>query len=101
MHLHTLRLVRIVAEKRLADDLVALLVASGVRGYTYYDAAGFGQHGHRRGATDADANIIIESLVTDTDAEAILTRVHETFLPRSSLVAYVLEARTLQREKFL
>jgi nitrogen regulatory protein PII len=101
MHLHTLRLVRIVAEKRLADDLVALLVASGVRGYTYYDAAGFGQHGHRRGSSDTDANIIIETLVGDADADAILARVHELFLPRHSLVAYVLEARTLQREKFL
>jgi nitrogen regulatory protein PII len=101
MPMYSLRLVRIVAEKTLLSDVTSLLATLGARGYTYFDAAGFGEHGERTGTTPETANVVIEVLVSEHDAERILHRVEAAFLPRHALIAYVLDARTLRREKFL
>jgi hypothetical protein len=101
MPLYSLRLVRIVAEKVLLAELTTLLGTLGARGYTYYDAAGFGAHGVRTGESPEHTNVIVEVLASEHDAERIMHAVHDAFLPRHALIVYMLEARTLQREKFL
>ena len=100
MHLHPLRLVRIVAEKTLTEQITSLLASLGVRGYTHFDVAGFGEHGVRPGTTPDTANVLIEVLTSEPEAERILLRVQAAFLPQHALIAYALEARALQREKF-
>ena len=101
MHLYSLRLVRIVAEKALTEQITAFLGSLGVRGYTHFEVAGFGQHGARPGTSPETANVLIEALTTEHDAERIMQRVQAQFLPQHALIVYALDARSLQREKFL
>lgn len=101
MPLYSLRLVRIVAEKTLLSDILAVLTSLGARGYTYFDAAGFGAHGMRDGHDASVGNVVVEVLASEHDAEQMLRRVHDTFVPRHALIVYLLDAQTLQREKFL
>ena len=101
MHLYSLRLVRIVAEKSLTEPITTLLSSLGVRGYTHFDVAGFGERGLRPGTTPESANVLFEVLTSEHDAERIMQRVQAAFLPQHALIVYALEARALQREKFL
>ena len=45
--------------------------------------------------------MLFEVLTSEHDAERIMQRVQTAFLPQHGLIVYALEARALQREKFL
>jgi hypothetical protein len=90
-----------VAEKSLTEPLTTLLNSLGVRGYTHFDVAGFGERGVRPGTTPETGNVLFEVLTSEHDAERIMQRVQAAFLPQHALIVYALEARALQREKFL
>jgi len=49
MQLHPLKLVTIVTETVLRDQLLPKLLELGATGYTCYEAMGFGSRGARKG----------------------------------------------------
>ena len=100
MHLHHVKLLRIVAEKRLTADVVRLLTQAGIRGYTILDATGFGAHGERPGGSDDTANVVNEAVAADGKAEVALHHIHEQLFGKSGLIAYLVDAQVMRREKF-
>jgi hypothetical protein len=65
-----------------------------------YDAGGSGEHGDRPATTIDSTNVIIEVLTTEPDGVLMLQRVEEAFLPGAALIAYLLEVRTLRKNRF-
>ena len=100
MHLHRVKLLRIVAEKRLAPEIVQLLEHAGIRGYTILEAIGAGAQGKRLGESDDTANVVIEAVAAEGKAEVALHQVHQQLFAKSALIAYLVDAQVLRREKF-
>ncbi|MCU0634471.1 MAG: hypothetical protein MUE41_06325 [Gemmatimonadaceae bacterium] len=96
-----MKLVRIVAERRALGDIVALLKETGANGYTVTPAIGEGAHGPRLGDADDNSNIVVDCVTSDGRADAILRRVHDELFATHAVIAYVVEARVIRREKFL
>ncbi|WP_337169766.1 hypothetical protein [Gemmatimonas aurantiaca] len=100
MHLHSLRLVRIVADHTVVDEIAALLAATGAHTCVY---------GQVTRAPDTETPeaalrewlVLIEALVSPSDAEAILRVVHDELQPRHAIIAYAVEAYAFLREQRL
>ena len=101
MHLHRVKLLRIVAEARLRDDVVRLLAGAGVHGYTITSVGGSGANGDRLGTTVETSNVLIETVAAEEKALEALGLVHRSLLGRNAVIAYLMDATVLRREKFL
>ncbi|HCT58159.1 MAG TPA: hypothetical protein DGD08_13220 [Gemmatimonas aurantiaca] len=99
MHLHTLRLVRIIADPSQTAAIVALLAARGARTCLHSSVAT--SDPERSRATAQPALTLTESLVSALDAEAILRAVHDELQPYHAAVAYAVEAQAYLREQRL
>ena len=100
MHLHKVKLLRIVAEKRLTADIVRILEHAGVRGYTILAAIGAGAQGQRLGESDDTSNVVVEAVAAEGKAEVALHQVHQQLFAKSAVIAYMVDAQVLRREKF-
>jgi hypothetical protein len=99
MHLHTLRLVRIVADPAHTAAIVALLTARGAHTCLHSSVATSDPE-HAR-STARPAFTLTESLVSALDAETILRAVHDELQPHQAIVAYAVEAQAYLREQRL
>ncbi|HEY0929271.1 MAG TPA: hypothetical protein VGE27_05080 [Gemmatimonas sp.] len=97
MHLHTLRLVRIIADPSLTDAVVALLTARGAHTCLHSSVA----TSDGEVATARPAFTLTESLVSALDAESILRAVHDELQPHHAVLAYAVEAHAYLREQRL
>lgn len=101
MHLHRVKLLRIVADARLREDVLRLLERVGAQGYTVSAAVGSGAHGERTGLNPETANVLIEMIASEERAEEAMKLVHRELLGPNAVIAYLMDAQVLRREKFL
>ena len=101
MHLHRVKLLRIVADARLRADVIHLLERAGARGYTVTLAGGAGAHGERFGLDPETTNVLIEMVAAQEKAEEALQLVHRELFGPNAVIAYLMDAEVLRREKFL
>lgn len=94
-----MKLVTIVTERLLKDQIVALLKRNGCTGFTVSKVEGEGSRGVR--ASDWEGpNLKIESIVSAPTDEAILEELAEKYFENYSLIAWTGDARVLRGEKF-
>ena len=101
MHLHKVKLLRVVASASSQDDVVRVLEGAGVRGHTISRASGVGSHGTRAGDEPGSGNVIIEVVAAEGTAVDALQAVHRSLFGPHAVIAYLLDAEVLRREKFL
>lgn len=101
MHLHTVKLLRIVSQASLQDEIVRILERAGIHGYTILRAGGAGAHGVRTGETAETSNVVIEAVASEGKALDALSAVHQELFGPHAVIAYLLDAEVLRREKFL
>lgn len=101
MHLHKVKLLRVVTTAALQGEVVRILDAAGIRGYTVIRAGGAGVHGVRTGETPETSNVIVEAVAAEGKAEDALRAVHHELFGPHAVIAYMLDAEVLRREKFL
>lgn len=95
MHLHQLRLIRIVADSSLTADIAGVLAASGVRDAVHLAIAARPSDGAEMLLT------LTEALASPSDAEAALGALHDGLQARHAIIAYAVDAHAFLREQRL
>ena len=94
-----MKLVTVVTEGLLRDQVAALLRRCGASGYTVTRAEGEGSRGVR--ARDWEGpNQRLETIVTAPVAEAILHALSDSYFENYAVVAWVTDVTVLRSEKF-
>ncbi|MBI3790033.1 MAG: hypothetical protein HY275_04050 [Gemmatimonadetes bacterium] len=101
MHLHKVKLLRVVITASLQGEVVRILDAAGIRGYTVLNAGGAGAHGVRVAGDHERGNVVIEAVAAEGKAKDALEAVHRELFGPHAVIAYLLDAEVLRREKFL
>ena len=100
MKLSSCKLVTIIAEAALEEDLVEALGRIGVRGYTLSEARGRGAHGVRDSSFTLTANLRIE-IVCDADvAQDIASEMSTRFYDHYAMILFVSDVDVLRPDKF-
>ena len=94
-----MKLVTIVTERLLKDQVIALLKRHACTGFTITVAEGEGSRGVR--ASDWEGpNLKIESIVSNRTGEAIVGELAGKFFDNYSLVAWISDVHVLRHGKF-
>lgn len=95
----SLKLVTIIAdevlEKKLIDDVKKL----GAKGYTVGKVHGEGAKGARTSEWEGE-NVRLETLVSKSVAEKIMSHLAERYFPNYTIIAYLSGVEVLRGEKF-
>lgn len=94
------KLVTIVTEKILEDDLIEQFKKMGVKGFTVTDARGEGARGVRSAGWDQSSNIRIEIVCDDIRAEKICSFLQENFYDNYAMIVFIADVLTLRNDKF-
>jgi hypothetical protein len=100
MQLHPLKLVTIVTEKVLRDQIVQQILALGASGCTHDDVQGTGSRGARRDDVFG-GNVRIEVVCAPPVADAILTYVSHNFFERYACIAWVIDASVVRGTRYV
>ena len=94
------KLVTIICEAELENDLVRDLQALDAKGYTITDARGRGARGVRDASWTAGANIRVEVLCDGRIATAIVKHLAHRYYAHYAMVLFVSDVSVLRPEKF-
>lgn len=94
------KLVTIVCEAELENDLVRDLQALEAKGYTITDARGRGARGVRDATWTSGANIRVEVLCDERIAAAIVKHLAHRYYADYAMVMFVSDVAVLRPEKF-
>ncbi len=100
MNLHPMKLVTIICESVLEEQIVNLLTASGAHGHTAFTVRGCGSQGLRSADIAEAGNVQIEVIMKPAAADALLARLHAELFKDFAMVAYVNDIAVLRPEKF-
>ena len=92
--------ITIISERLLKDDLIDLIKEVGAAGFTLTAVEGEGSRGVRAGDWEG-RNVMIETLVSEANADRILVMLNERFMESYAVVAWVTEVAVLRGDKFL
>lgn len=93
-------LITIVTESSLETQLSREFETLGVQGYTITDARGKGGSGSRNAGWDADSNIRIEVICSESMARSIAQLLQKKYYDNFAMVLYSHEVFVLRPEKF-
>jgi hypothetical protein len=93
-------LLTIVTEAVVEQTLLRDFDRLGVRGYTVSDARGKGSRGVRDAAWNEAANIRIEVICAEEQAEILLRHLQERYYADYAMVAFLQDIKVLRPEKF-
>jgi nitrogen regulatory protein PII len=98
--IHPCKLLTVICESGLEEEVAESLAHHGARGYTVTDARGRGAHGLRDGSWSAGANIRFEVLCCETTALALLTMLEDHYFADYYMVAFLSDVQVLRPAKF-
>jgi len=100
MQLHPLKLVTIVTEQILRDQIVQKALEAGASGCTYQDTQGTGSRGAR--CNDVlGGNVRIDIICADNVAEQILTFVSHHFFEHYACIAWVTDVSVVRGSRYV
>ena len=94
------KLLTIICEAGLEQELTDCISAAGASGYTITDARGKGAHGLRDASWSDNANIRIEVLCDEPIASALLDKLINDYYQNYTLVTFVSDVGVLRAAKF-
>jgi hypothetical protein len=94
------KLVTIVAESVLEEQLVAELHQLGARGHTVVPSRGAGSRGMRASDPPGDG-VRIEVVASDAIADRILAHVATRYFPHYAVIAFVTDVHVVRGEKYV
>jgi hypothetical protein len=100
MQLTTLKLVTIICESVLEEQIIETIKSCGGKGYTVVASRGEGSRGMRAGEIPGE-NVRIEALTSPPVAEAIMKEISDSFFQSYSIVCYITDAAVLRGEKYI
>lgn len=100
MHTVGLKLVTIVAEPVLEEQIVELLHRLGARGHTVTDSRGAGSRG-MRASDPPGGGVRIEVVVSAEVADRILDHVAQHYFPNYAVIAFLTTVEVVRGEKYV
>ncbi len=100
MKLYTLKLVTIISDDALTENLTDDIKKLGAKGYTLEVAKGEGSHNTRTSELEGE-NIKLETIVSETVADKIMILLAEKYFEQYGLIAYVQNIDVYRGEKFI
>ena len=97
---HPCKLVVMITEAALEDQLAQDVMRLGAHGYTVADVRGQGSHGQRAGIWGADRSIRMEVLCDPATSLAITRHMEDAYFRNFAMVLYVADVGVLRRDKF-
>lgn len=94
------KLVTIITEKILEDDLIAEIKKLDIKGFTVTDARGEGSRGARSAAWDQVSNIRVEIVCDEAVAERVCDALQKKFYKNYAMILFVTDVSTLRNDKF-
>jgi len=98
--LQTLKLVTIISDDALTQNLIDDVKRLGAKGYTMEVAKGEGSHNSRTFELEGE-NIKLETIVSESVAEKIMNLLAEKYFEHYGLIAYVQNIDVYRGEKFI
>lgn len=95
------KLVVVITEAALEDQLAEDVMRLGAHGYTVSDVRGQGSHGPRPGTWGADRSIRMEVLCDETTSLAITQHVEKSYFRNFAMVVFVADVGVLRPGKFV
>lgn len=100
MILENRKLITIIAEAALENDLVREIERLGARGYTVTDARGKGARGVRNAGWEHSANVRIEVVCTTKTAHDIAAVLKERYYADYAMILFFGDVEVSRPEKF-
>lgn len=100
MQTHTRKLVTIITEAVIEDELGQELQRLGASGFTVIDARGKGHSGDRNTGWEHGANIQVEVICEDSLARAIVDCLEERYYANYAMIIFLTDVEILRPEKF-
>ena len=94
-----LRLVTVVAERIVRDEILDAIRALGATGHTLTDVSGQGTRGVRADTWEG-ASVKIEAVVPHDVAERIAAHVAETYFAHHAVIVYLQDVEVLRSAKY-
>jgi nitrogen regulatory protein P-II 2 len=95
-----LKLITIVAEPVLEEQITFELRKLGARGFTVTASHGEGSRGMRASAVPGDG-VRIEAVVSAPVADRVLDHVAQHYFPRYAVIAFVGDVQVVRGEKYV
>jgi len=95
-----LKLVTIVAERILQDQLVEEITRLGARGHTLTDASGSGSRGVRAHEWEGP-DVKVEAVVSPEVAERIVAHVSARYFEHYAVIVYLLDVEVVRGDKYV
>lgn len=96
----SLKLVTVIAETVLADEITADLVALGAKGFTVTEARGEGSR-HLRAGEIPGQNIKIESVMSERIATNAVNHIAQEYFSHYAVIVYVSDVAVVRGEKYV
>lgn len=100
MNLTNLKLVTIIAESVLEEQLAQELKTLGAKGFTVVASRGEGSRG-TRAAEIPGQNIRLETLVGEPVAERIMDHISRKYFKNYAIICYIVDAAVLRGDKYV
>jgi nitrogen regulatory protein PII len=100
MKLHPMKLITIICESLIEEQVVQLLPELGVHGYTAFETRGSGTQGERRAEMREYGNVQIEVIVKPEVSEPLIQALHDRFFRDFAMVVHESDVRVLRPQKF-
>jgi nitrogen regulatory protein P-II 2 len=99
VQLNTLKLVTIVAEQILLEQITAKALELGATGCTWSESKGQGSRGARK--DEFSGNVRIEIICPPMVAESILTFVSHSFFEHYACIAWITDVSVMRGARYL
>ena len=100
MQLQTLKLVTIVTEQVVREQLVKKILALGATGCSWGEVQGTGSRGARSDAT-GDTNVRIEVVCAQATADAVLTMVSRNYFENYACIAWQSDVAVVRGARYM
>lgn len=100
MNFYKYRLLTIVTETLLESRLVETIESLGAQGYTITDVRGKGKRGVRNAGWEANANIRLEIVCSESVAEKIASYLKEHYYDDFAMILFASDVDVLRADKF-
>ena len=100
MELSTIKLVTIIANRDLKEELVSLIKSEGASGYTVFVTQGQGEKETQENLNEELVNVYIEVLTEEAVASTLMQRLAKLYFPYERIIVYEQAVKVLRPQKF-
>lgn len=95
------KLITIICEAQLENNLIADFSNLNIRGYTICEARGKGSRGLRAGDWEQNRNIRIEIVCDQRESESIMLHLRKEYYENYAMISYMSDVEVMRGDKFV